>query len=648
MFYENNDLYINSFDQVIKFDLSLLKDLLEIENEPIRIHHHLQKIVLEYHADQNIELQDLNALQQNANEWVTEVQKMVQVDWTGVDIKDYQSKASNYQDKLQKVIEKLKSNEFQTVFEILKQRKRFHNFQILETQVLDQLESVKKIHFVLKDFPIDQILQAENIQDLISAMDTCYKHLLRKLKLKFTLERWIIEQLDAEVTKRLKVLLADILCMDFPTFEAAAVKWTTLFECWDENYQDFITLVRDNSRKESQRFVPLRIDFQHSKFKIRLDFLHLFRKQHQEMIECLGSFEIVAAYEPFKSIYPFDDDLTAWNMTEAIYLEKIGNIEVERINSLKSELEKATTTNQMFATFKAHQKILSRPRIRGALIEYQIKLIESVYVEVVELNDLFLSSSKSCFQLAATRDIPEVSAKIMWAKNAEHKLQRLMGKVKDVVGSEWTSSLQAQKLFEQEQRLLNLVNTKAIFKAFVDKELKRPALSGNVFVISGSVKSPNIGVNFDFDRTESFKDVKALFDLGFNLPLSIQNNAKDAKRVYPYVVSLKNSLKLFVTACQSLENSRISVLCSATNMAVQKLLSDNILCKWESLLAMSYSDVKPKLVESLQQFVTKLCNEIELAKRVDSEICELVDALATCEFGFETMQRIINEIQGLV
>ena len=79
--------------------------------------------MLEYHADQNIELQDLNALQQNANEWVTEVQKMVQVDWTGVDIKDYQSKASNYQDKLQKVIEKLKSNEFQTVFEILKQRK---------------------------------------------------------------------------------------------------------------------------------------------------------------------------------------------------------------------------------------------------------------------------------------------------------------------------------------------------------------------------------------------------------------------------------------------------------------------------------------------------------------------------------------------
>ena len=638
---------MNNYDQIIKFDISLLKDLLDIDNEPIRIHHHLLPIVKSYSRDQEVEAQTLNALQQNANEWVAQIQTILQNEYTGENIKDYQIKSGEYQDKLQKVMERLRSADFQTVFEILKQRKRFHNFHVIESQVLDRLDSVRKIHFVLKDFPIDQILQATTIRDLNTALSNCFAHLLRKLKLKFILEKWIIEQLDREITKKLTLLLGDVLRVDYFKFLEMNDQTSSIFESWDENYQEFITLVRDNSRKEGQRFVPFRIDLTSTKIKIRMNFFANFRKDHQVIAESLEAKSVRNAIEPFAKIDAFDDNLEKWNAAEKNYLDKIAIVEADVISELKAELKLASTTHQMYLIFKKNQKLLSRPAIRGALMEYQIKLVESVFTEVANLHEIYSVGSKNNLELSASRDIPELAGKIMFARNIEHRLKRLMEKIKEINFDSWSTSVQNQKLIELEKRLLILVDTTSVLKTFVDAQMKNQPINGFVLIATkrSALGKARIAVNFDPDKVTCFKNVKALTDLGLSLPLSIQTGAKDARRLYPFVISLENSLRIYSKISESIEGSRIDILCASVSSCIQRHLYDNITLKWDTLLALSYSESRPKVITKLAELSTKIESDAQQCKIADEIIFGMIEKLGSCAYERREFDTLLSGIQ---
>lgn len=92
-------------------------------------------------------------------------------------------------------------------------------------------------------------------------------------------------------------------------------------------------------------------------------------------------------------------------------------------------------------------------------------------------------------------------------------------------------------------------------------------------------------MNFDPQVIALFKEVRNLVWLNFQVPHSITNISKEAKRVYPYAVSLMETVRTFAqTNKVILEMSDVSILLSGYQNDVHNLIVKGIPLKWESFV----------------------------------------------------------------
>lgn len=81
---------------------------------------------------------------------------------------------------------------------------------------------------------------------------------------------------------------------------------------------------------------------------------------------------------------------------------------------LKQKLAKAVTANEMFQVFNDYNKLLMRPKIKGTVAQYQSQLLNQVHKDIEVLKKKLLNQEKMDKTLIMTRDIPEISEKIVW------------------------------------------------------------------------------------------------------------------------------------------------------------------------------------------------------------------------------------------
>lgn len=102
------------------------------------------------------------------------------------------------------------------------------------------------------------------------------------------------------------------------------------------------------------------------------------------------------------------------------------------------------------------------------------------------------------------------------------------------------------------------------------------AISGFIFKIvhnraSGSLQ---LQVNFDRQIIALFKEVRNFTSLNFQVPHAISNVSKEAKRVYPYAVSLVETIRTYTQTLRKIETmSSVSTLLSGFRMEVQTLIA---------------------------------------------------------------------------
>jgi dynein heavy chain 1 len=81
---------------------------------------------------------------------------------------------------------------------------------------------------------------------------------------------------------------------------------------------------------------------------------------------------------------------------------------------LKQKLEKAGTANEMFQVFAVYNQLFMRPKIRGAITQYQSQLITQVSKDIEKLKTKLLNEEKMDLTLSNLRDFPEVVTKMVW------------------------------------------------------------------------------------------------------------------------------------------------------------------------------------------------------------------------------------------
>lgn len=102
----------------------------------------------------------------------------------------------------------------------------------------------------------------------------------------------------------------------------------------------------------------------------------------------------------------------------------------------------------MFRVFSKFNALFVRASIRGAIQEYQSRLIENVKSDIAALHNRFRLQfyNSEAYEMFKLRDIPAVSGSIIWIRQIERQLDTYMKRVEAVLGKGWQFYADGQKL----------------------------------------------------------------------------------------------------------------------------------------------------------------------------------------------------------
>ncbi|GAA5850789.1 hypothetical protein JCM8547_009091 [Rhodosporidiobolus lusitaniae] len=660
----------------------------------------------------------LNKLQGEVNNWVKEVQTVTKLNRDVAS--GTASQEVNFWLSMEKALEgiqkQLNSEPVTLTLDILKHAKRFHatvSF-IADTGINDAFKTVHDYNLLMKDFPLNELLAATDLAKVQDSILQIFGHVNKKLKVSpYPVRRALplVEAISRDLNSQLlKVLSSQRLTyMDYPLFERAMSSSSHVFQAWDDSFKEFTNVAREVTRKRSEKFIPIKISPAHAQLQERVLYLRQFRKQHhqlQVMVGPLGSetrragevglengevdgetakewtstlgdidmdAEVRQAYESIKNVDVLDvstGGTEIWITAETAYNERVARVENHIISRLRDRLGGARNANEMFRVFSKFNALFVRPKIRGAIAEYQSQLIDSVKEDIRRLQDKFKAGyqSSEAYHMSQLRDHPPISGAIIWAKQIERQLFQYMKRVEDVLGKEWSHYADGQRLQTESQSFRDKLNTRPIYDAWlVDINRRNLQITGRLFNI---VKNRQLAgalqlvVNFDPQIITLFKEVRNLLWLGFQVPHTISNIAKDAKRVYPYAVSLMETVRTYSQTIAKLdENPEIVPLIAAAHKKAQDQIAKGMSYRWEHFVntfdsrSLSYvagtgidnsGSKHTHYVREFASIVSEFQDRTDHLIDLHGEISRTVDELSTCPYTAEAFSKHLESLQKTI
>merc|ERR1711997_548333 len=137
-------------------------------------------------------------------------------------------------------------------------------------------------------------------------------------------------------------------------------------------------------------------------------------------------------------------------------------------------------------------------------------------------------------------------------------------------------------------------------------------------------------------------EVRNLKNLGFRVPLAIVNKAHQANQLYPFAISLIESVRTYERSLEKLDNRpKIVLLLAGLHKEVQNLVAEGIGLVWESYKLDPY-------VQRLAELVVNFQEKVDDLLVVEEEIDIEVRSLETCAYSANTFKDILNKIQKAV
>ncbi|KKA28538.1 hypothetical protein TD95_002241 [Thielaviopsis punctulata] len=583
----------------------------------------------------------LNNLQANVNSWIKAIQVVTKMakDSTTNNAQDFKFTASqevNFWLSMESALEgiegQLRSEGVILTLEILKHAKRFQatvSFTA-DTGLKEAMDMVQKYNQLMRDFPLDELLSATSLTKVQDAILQIFNHLNKKLRIcPYPIRRALplVEAISADLDEVLHRLLpgTELVDLDYAEFKTVMKSCEEIFRTWEDNIKEFTNVAREVTRRRNEKFIPIKVTKKHSQLEDRLKYVSNFRDNHEQLqrtivnvlgpkssangiaepgssgtivMEEMGDVdaveEVKQAWEALRNVDLLDvtpQGTERWTKAEEIYSGRTARVENSIISRLRDRLGTAKNANEMFRVFSKFNALFVRPKIRGAIAEYQNQLMEHVKQAINGLHERFKQQygHSEAHAMAQLRDLPPVSGAIIWARQIEHQLDGYMKKVEDVLGAEWAIHSEGQKLLMESNLFRKKLDTAPIYQAWLSEVQRRKiSISGLLFEIS-RVRASNtleLSVNFDRQIITLFKETRNLTWQNYTIPHAVSNVSKDAKRVYPYAVSLMESVRTFAqTANQIQQMGPESVLLNGYRNDAFNLIKKGVPLKWESFVS---------------------------------------------------------------
>ncbi|KAL8837946.1 MAG: hypothetical protein Q9170_002318 [Blastenia crenularia] len=577
----------------------------------------------------------LNDVQNTVNVWIQSIRAITKSDRDPE--KGTAAQEINFwlamESALEDVEAKLRSEGVQMTMEILQRAKRFQaTFSFsADTDLKDASEKVQKYNQLMRDFPLDDLLAATSLQKVEEALISIFTHLNRKLRIcPYPIARALplVAAISGDLDSLLHSLLhgRTLMHLDFREFQALMENADRIWADWDESIREFTNVAREVTRRRSEKFIPIKIYPRHTKTQERLNYVRTFRVNHEQLqrtiVTVLGSNqhdgtndrdvgknqavlveeigdvdavdEVVQAYGALEDVDVLDvtpEGTQRWVQAETQYNDRTSRVENTIIARLRDRLATAKTSNEMFRVFSKFNALFVRPKIRGAISEYQSQLIESVKTDIASLRDRFKEQygHSESHAMAQLRDLPPVAGAVIWAKQIEKQLNAYMKKVEDVLGTDWALHTEGQKLQAETSMFRKKLDTRPIFESWLQDVTKRKiAIGGRLFGITRNRTTGNtleLAVNFDPQVITLFKEVRNLLWLNYQVPHALTSVSKEAKRVYPYAVSLMESTRILAQTSRTIGLiPKVSVMLNGYQRNIQKLITTGVGLRWEAFV----------------------------------------------------------------
>ncbi|XP_055497118.1 cytoplasmic dynein 1 heavy chain 1 isoform X1 [Leucoraja erinacea] len=644
----------------------------------------------------------LNQLQSGVNRWIREIQKVTKLDRdpaSGTALQEI-SFWLNLERALYRIQEKRESGEVLLTLEILKHGKRFHATVSFDTDtgLKQALETVNDYNPLMKDFPLNDLLSATELDKIRQALVAIFTHLRKIRNTKYPIQRALrlVEAISRDLSSQLLKVLGTrkLMHVAYEEFEKVMVACFEVFQTWDDEYEKLQVLLRDIVKRKREENLKMvwRINPAHRRLQARLDQMRKFRRQHEQLravivrvlrpqvtaiaqqsqgegpepqdmkvaevlfdaADANAIEEVNLAYENVKEVDGLDvskEGTEAWEAALKRYDERIDRVETRITARLRDQLGTAKNANEMFRIFSRFNALFVRPHIRGAIREYQTQLIQRVKDDIEALHDKFkvqYPQSQAC-KMSHVRDLPPVSGSIIWAKQIDRQLTAYMKRVEDVLGKGWENHVEGQKLKQDGDSFRMKLNTQEIFDDWARKVQQRNlGVSGRIFTIESTRTRGRSGnvlklkVNFLPEIITLSKEVRNLKWLGFRVPLAIVNKAHQANQLYPFAISLIESVRTYERTCEKVEERiSISLLVAGLKREVQGLIAEGIALVWESYKLDPYVQ---RLAESVFSFQEKVDDLLIIEEKIDLE----VRSLETCAYDHKIFSEILNRVQKAV
>ena len=152
---------------------------------------------------------------------------------------------------------------------------------------------VHKYNQLMKDFPLNELLSATDLDKIHEAIGLIFGHLNRKLRLSpYPVRRALplVEAISKDFNDQLLRVLTShrLLYTPYETFERLLEKTMAIFRTWDDHVKEFTNVAREVQRKRSEKFIPIKIVPAHGKLQDRIRYLRDWRKQHEQLAVMTG------------------------------------------------------------------------------------------------------------------------------------------------------------------------------------------------------------------------------------------------------------------------------------------------------------------------------------------------------------------------
>ncbi|KAF8139617.1 dynein heavy chain, N-terminal region 1-domain-containing protein [Boletus edulis] len=671
-----------------ELELSLLhlQQNVEIPETHLIIHPAIQRAVEQVRTF-------LNTLHGHVNQWIKSIQAVTKL--TRDVSSGTASQEINFWLSLERALEgieaQLRTEEVNMVMECLRNAKRFHatvSF-IADTGLNSSTDLVHKYNQLMKDFPLNELLSATDLDKIQESLILIFGHINRKLKLSpYPIRRALplVEAISRDFNDQsLRVLTSHRLpYTPYETFDRLLSQTMNIFRTWDDLIKEFTNVAREVTRRRSEKFIPIKVVPAHAKLQERTRYLKDWRKQHEQLAVMTGPTkglrsvtkevggmdmeeEVKEAYEVIKRIDVLDvsvEGTEIWVAAENAYNERVARVENQIIARLRDRLGTARNANEMFRVFSKFNALFVRPKIRGAIQEYQTQLIDSVKEDIKRLHDKFKTQYRfsEAYHMSQMRDLPPIAGAIIWARQIERQLLTYMKRVEDVLGKGWELYAEGQKLQSESTAFRRKLDTRPVFEAWLhDINRRDMAVNGRLFEIvrlrGGGFQ---LAVNFDPQTITLFKEVRNLLWLNFQVPHMITNMAKDAKRVYPHAVSLMETVRTYGQTLDLVEhNQGIEWLVAEYRNEAQRMVAKGMSIRWDYFVNqydtarfVSGADGRDnRHIQFVREFASvvsvlqdKTNNVIDLYR----DILRAVEDLATCAYTHEAFSELLSKIQAAI